>query len=137
MNKLPPLFRLLGTAHALEARLEDRLAPLSLSLAKLGVLRVLAEGGEALPLSELAGKLGCVRSNMTQLIDRLEKDGWVRRAADADDRRVQRATLTPAGRRVYTAGKRVLAAEERAVAAALSGADTAALDRMLGRIGKR
>jgi len=137
MNKLPPLFRLLGTAHALEARLEDRLAPLSLSLAKLGVLRVLAEGDEALPLSELAGKLGCVRSNMTQLIDRLEKDGWVRRAADADDRRVQRATLTPAGRKVYTAGKRVLAAEERAVAAALSGADTAALDRMLGRIGKR
>lgn len=136
MSKAPALFRLLGTAHALEDRLEARLAPLGLSLAKVGVLRVLAEAGEALPLSEVAARLRCVRSNITQLVDRLEKDGWVRRAGDARDRRVQHATLTAAGRKAYAAGKRVVGAEERAVAAAFSSSDTATLSRILGRLGK-
>jgi hypothetical protein len=49
------VFSLLGTAGAVEARLEAAMRPLGLSLAKAGVLTLLAEAKEPLPLSELAG----------------------------------------------------------------------------------
>jgi len=42
-----------------------------------------------------------VRSNITQLMDRLEKDGLVRRRADRDDRRSVLAELTPAGTQAH------------------------------------
>jgi len=88
---------LLDTAEAVESRLEAAVSPLGLSLAKLGVLHPLAEAREPLPLSELAQRTHCVRSNITQLVDRLEKGGLVRRRPDPDDRRGVLAALTPAG----------------------------------------
>ena len=45
-------------------------------------------------LSELAEKLTCVRSNVTQLVDRLEADGLAKRADDPADRRAVRAKVT-------------------------------------------
>src|SRR2546430_14415146 len=77
---------LLETAEAVEARLEAAVSPLGLSLAKLGVLHPLAEARGPLPLSALAERQHCVRSNITQLVDRLEKDGFVRRRPDPPDR---------------------------------------------------
>src|SRR2546421_11457403 len=70
---------LLETAEAVESRLEAAVSPLGLSLAKLGVLHPLAEAREPLSLSELAQRQHCVRSNITQLVDRLEKEGPGRR----------------------------------------------------------
>src|SRR5215831_15229814 len=69
---------ILQTAHALEARLETALGEAGLSGAKFSVLSELVRSGEPLALSELASRLACVRSNMTQLVDRLEADGLVR-----------------------------------------------------------
>src|SRR6266516_3728317 len=86
---------LLEAAGVVEARLEAAVGPLS--LAKLGVLRPLVEAKQPLPLSELAERQHCVRSNITQLVDRLEKEGLVRRRADPTDRRSVLAALTPAG----------------------------------------
>ena len=128
------VFSLLGAAGAVEARLEAAVSPLGLSLAKLGLLRLLAEAKQPLPLSELAQHQRCVRSNITQIVDRLEKDGLVRRRADADDRRSVRAALTPAGERVYARGMRALAHAQRAIASSLRSADAdnlqAALDTL-------
>ncbi len=47
--------------------------------------------------AELADMSICTRATMTGLIDSLEKDGFVRREPDADDRRMQRVTLTEVG----------------------------------------
>ncbi len=65
------VFSFLSAADAVEARLEAALDPTGLSLAKLAVLQFLAEAKEALPLSDLAARQHCVRSNITQLVDRL------------------------------------------------------------------
>jgi DNA-binding MarR family transcriptional regulator len=116
------VFSVLATAEAVEARLEEAVRPLS--LAKLGVLRPLAEASEPLPLSELANLQHCVRSNITQLMDRLEKEGLVRRRADPGDRRSVLAALTPAGQRAYTKALRALVEEQRAIARSLSAGDT-------------
>lgn len=128
------LWRILGTAHQLEARLETGLAAVGLSLAKLGVLRALADARESLTLGELAQHNRCVRSNITQLVDRLETDGLVRREHDPSDRRVRRAALTAAGRTCYEAGARAVAVWEEETGSALSPADAAALDRALGHL---
>src|SRR5258708_29375481 len=81
------VFSLLGAAHALEARLEAAVDKVGLSLAKAGVLKCLADAREPVALSDMAQRLQCVRSNMTQLGDRLEQDGLVRRRADSAGRR--------------------------------------------------
>lgn len=102
--------RLLHTAGRIEARLDQVLeSEAGLSLAKQGVLRALACCQDPTPLSDLAKKLACVRSNVTQLMDRLESEGLVeRRRDDPDDRRSVRAVLTEEGRRRYEQGVRAL-----------------------------
>ena len=77
---------------------EVKLAAVGLSLPKLAALTALSEAGESMPLSQLAERLSCVKSNITQLVDRLEADGFVTRSADPNDRRARLAVLTPAGR---------------------------------------
>jgi DNA-binding MarR family transcriptional regulator len=94
--------------HVLEARLEAALEPLGLSLAKFGLLSNLVEAGEPLPLSTLAERCACVRSNITQLVDRLEADKLVSRSDDPRDRRSIRAELTAEGRTRHAAGSRAL-----------------------------
>ncbi len=109
MNEMSALSLLksLGQANRLaETRLEAALAVLGLSVAKLGVLRVLIQAGEPLPLGQVAERLACVKSNVTQLIDRLEADGLVQRGADPADRRSIRAAITAEGRRRYDLGVR-------------------------------
>src|SRR5438132_14024881 len=122
---------LLETAEAVESRLEAAVSPLGLSLAKLGVLHPLAEAGAPLPLSELAQRQHCVRSNITQLMDRLEKDGLVRRRADPDDRRSVLAELTPAGEQAHAKGVRALADAQRAIVKALKAGEATSLQNAL------
>jgi len=110
-------FELMRTLHTVEGRFESVLEPLGLSLAKFGALSRLVAAGEPLPLGTLAERCACVRSNITQLIDRLESDGLVARADDPRDRRSIRAELTPEGRRRHGAGLKALeAAEDELVA---------------------
>src|SRR5689334_12947331 len=115
----------------MEARLEAALSPTGLSLAKLAVLHFLAEAEEPLPLSDLAARQHCVRSNITQLMDRLEKDGLVRRRADPDDRRSVLAELTPAGRQAHAKGMRALVEAQHAIMSGLKANDVANLKSAL------
>jgi len=106
-------FQVVGALHTVEARLEAALEPLGLSLAKLGVLSRLVAAGEPIPLGTLAERCACVRSNITQLVDRLEAEGLVARTDDPRDRRSIRAELTPEGRRRQAAGLRALEQAEK------------------------
>src|SRR5882762_5288622 len=67
------MYSLVRAAHALESRLEEALEQVGLSLAKFGALSHLVKEGEPLSLSECATRMTCVRSNMTQLVDRLSR----------------------------------------------------------------
>ena len=127
----PMAFRMLGAVHSLEARLEAVLAPAGLSLAKFGVLSKLAAAGEPVALGCLAGLCSCVRSNMTQLIDRLEAEKLVERVADPSDRRSVKAALTAEGRARHAEGAEILDRAEREVFAFLGEEDRATLSRLL------
>jgi DNA-binding MarR family transcriptional regulator len=108
---------LIGALHTVQDQLEAGLEPLGLSLAKLGVLSKLVEAGGPLPLGTLAERCACVRSNITQLVDRLEAEKLVARSDDPRDRRSVRAELTAEGRSRYAAGIRALEKAENGVLA--------------------
>ncbi len=122
---------LMQAAHAVEAQLEAALAQVELSGARLAALTHLVEAGEPVPLGELAEQCACVRSNITQLVDRLEADQLVQRVDDPADRRSLRAQITPLGRERQAAGARKVAEVRRKLARALGAIDAAALRRAL------
>ncbi len=128
------MLSLFGAAHMWEDRLESALAAVGLSVAKLGVLTQLIDATEPLPLSELAARLSCVRSNMTQLVDRLESEGLVRRVHDAADRRSVRAAVTRLGEERQAAGAAELARIGAEFAEQLSPLDRGTLGKALSTL---
>ncbi|MEP6991970.1 MAG: MarR family transcriptional regulator [bacterium] len=122
---------LLDAARAVEARTEGALGEVGLSLAKLGALRHLVLAAEPLTLSHLAERHCCGKSNVTQLVDRLEADGFVARVPDPDDRRTTRATVTDSGRAAYERATALLADMERALDTRLGAAPRAEFARQL------
>ena len=129
-------FQILDAAHAVESRLEGALGDVGLSLAKFGVLARLMEAGEPLPLGSLAERCSCVRSNMTQLIDRLEADRLVERVQEPKDRRSVLAALTEAGRERYSEAAAILETADRDLFASLGDVERTALKLLLQRFGK-
>ena len=129
------MWSLMGAAHAVENRIEEALAQVELSGAKLAALTHLVEAKEPVPLGELAAQCACVRSNITQLVDRLETDKLVRRVDDPADRRSLRAAITPLGRERQAAGAKKVAEVRRRLGKALGAIDHAALKRALSDLG--
>jgi DNA-binding MarR family transcriptional regulator len=128
------MFSLINAGRAVEQRLEEALARVGLSLAKFGALTHLVEAGEPLSLSECAEKMTCVRSNITQLMDRLEADGLVRRVEDPRDRRAVRAAVTRLGAKRQAAGAKEVARVQAGLAKTLNGTGHGALRRALSTI---
>jgi DNA-binding MarR family transcriptional regulator len=132
----PMAFLLIGSVHQLEARLETALGQVGLSLAKFGVIAKLVAAGEPVALGCLAERCSCVRSNMTQLVDRLEAERLVERVSDPGDRRSVRAALTDLGRLRYTEGSRILAAAEGTIFAGLGDDERSTLVRLVRQVGQ-
>ena len=130
----PIAYRLMHAAHRVEARLEEAVAGVDLSGPKFAALDVLVAQGGSMSLSDLAEKLTCVRSNVTQLVDRLEADGLVKRADDPADRRAVRAEVTALGRKRQAAGAKVVHAVLQEVAKELSVVDPSVLKRALDAV---
>ncbi|KAA5837206.1 MarR family transcriptional regulator [Saccharopolyspora hirsuta] len=55
-------------------------------------------GGRSPSLGELAAMLGCDKTNITGMVDRLERRELLSRAVDRNDRRVARLSLTAEGK---------------------------------------
>lgn len=128
------IFALLHAAHALEAKVEEALERAELSSPKFAVLSALISAGKPLALSELATQLSCVRSNMTQLVDRLEGDGLVQRVHCPNDRRLVKAEITQKGRDRQSKGAEEVAQLHRDFASRVRADDRAALERMLSAL---
>jgi DNA-binding MarR family transcriptional regulator len=128
------LYAVLHTSGVLEERVEARLSEIGLSLAKLAALRHLSQAGESLPLGQLAERLACVKSNVTQLVDRLEADGLVSRAGDPNDRRSRLALLTDAGRDACARGMERQQQLEREMFGPLTDDESATLQRLLAKL---
>lgn len=127
-------FSLLHAAQVVGDKLEAALGSVGLSMAKYSALQNLADAGEPLTLSELAERLSCVRSNITQLVDRLEAEGLVRRVDDPSDRRSVRAELTLLGKEKAEAGAAELSRAQSELSEVMTPRDLASLEAALGAL---
>ncbi len=92
---------LMRSGKAVEAKLDGTLDDVALSTTRLLTLRQIAHSDEPLSLGQLATCLAFVKSNATQLVDRLEVDSLVQRVPAAYDRRCTLLALTEAGQARY------------------------------------
>ena len=125
---------LLHAAGVVESFVDAKLAAVGLSIPRLAALDRLIQAGGSLPLGQLAERLACVKSNVTQLVDRLEADGLVTREPDPNDRRSRLAVITEGGRQAYEKGSRVHREAERQLFGALSAEDSASLALIIEKL---
>ena len=128
---------LLEVARMVQERVEEALESVGLSGPKYMTLEQLVRAHEPMSLSALADCRKCVRSNITQLVDRLEADGLVERVADPDDRRAVRARITKLGERRFAAGTKAIRDVQAELAARVSASDREHFLRVLSAFRSR
>ena len=96
----------LRTHQLFMSKLEDALQPYSLSLPRFEVMAILyfSQHGR-LPLGKIGERLQVHPTSISSLVDGLQVQGYVIRAADPHDRRTRLATLTDSGREVVLRAK--------------------------------
>jgi MarR family 2-MHQ and catechol resistance regulon transcriptional repressor len=96
VRTLDTFIKLTRCTFSLLARLAERSSIGDLTYSQFAVLEALYHLGH-MTQGEISAKILKSGSNMTTVIDNLERDGLVRRERDAQDRRVIHVHLTEAG----------------------------------------
>ncbi len=99
--------------QVLLAHLNDALRPFGLTFPRYEALMLLhfTRSG-TLPLGKVGERLQVHRTSVTNIVDKLERDGLVRRVPHAEDRRATLAEITSEGSRVALAATKALHAIE-------------------------
>ena len=126
--------KLFRASRAVLARVEANLVEQSLTLNQLGVLEAILHKG---PLThrELGRKVLTSAGNMTDVVDKLEQRGLVRRVRHTGDRRSVKVELTDEGKAMTEA---MFPAHARRIHAAMGGLDDTELyqlGELLRRLG--
>lgn len=118
--------------------LADRaLAEFGLSDATGWLFIHVARLGDRVPQSELAGALDISSGSLVRLVDQLEEAQLVVREVDPADRRVNRVTLTQAGRALIGRIEPVLTDIRSAILGTISDADLRSANAVLARVDVR
>lgn len=138
MRTLDTFIKLNRCTNSLLARLAARHTVADLTWSQFAVLEALFHLGH-MTQGEISAKVLKSGSNMTTVIDNLERDGLVRRERDAQDRRVIHIHLTKAGNAKVEAvfpGHVAALVEEFKVLTASEQETLGELCKKLGRGGK-
>jgi DNA-binding MarR family transcriptional regulator len=126
------------TGEILSKEAHQVLAPLGITEVQFNVLMLLAYQSDGeLTQTRLGDMLLVNRSNVTGLIDRTEKAGWVRRVSTGEDRRVYYIQITPEGKNLLTRAHRVYYARVEEIMADLSREDWECLSNLTERVRRR
>jgi MarR family 2-MHQ and catechol resistance regulon transcriptional repressor len=130
---------LLHTLRVHSVAIERYLASLDqgkpLSAARHTVLRTLYfADGKRLSQNELSGELGVSRTNITHIIDALERDGLLVRVTNPSDRRSNYIELTPQGVTFCSSFVPTVAQFMASMFEDLSEPELAELNRLLARV---
>jgi DNA-binding MarR family transcriptional regulator len=117
------------------ARFASAVAPLGLTAAEAGVLRLLAHG-PGISQRALATRLGAGPSRVVVLIDSLEEAGLVVRKRSETDRRNHELRLTDAGTTTLTRLRGVAERHERDLLAPLTAAERTQLADLLEKLSR-
>lgn len=120
-------------SHALQRAFNEELAPQGVTYRQAQVLGCLALEGQ-LSQTDLAERMRIEPPTLVGILDRMERDGWIRRDGDKTDRRRKFIQPTPAAKPVWT---KIVAAAKRVrtrASAGLSAAQLAQLKKLLGMV---
>ncbi|GMQ77319.1 MAG: MarR family winged helix-turn-helix transcriptional regulator [Gammaproteobacteria bacterium] len=115
-------FILHDVARLLRTTYDRRVRDLGLTRSQWWVLTHLFRK-DGITQSELAEMLEVEKPSLGRLLDRLEAKGWVRRAADARDRRAKRVYLTDAAQAPMRVMREIAAGVREDALSGLSAAD--------------
>ena len=126
--------RLLATTNLVQAELRRRLRDeFETTLPRFDLMAQLERHPEGLKMSEISRRLMVTGGNVTGITDQLEKEGFVAREADPNDRRAFSVRLTPAGRIAFD---KMARAHEQWVVELLGGLGRDEKSKMYQRLGK-
>ena len=95
-------FNLLKTGTWVEERIKEVLKPFNLTHAQLNALHILVENDPSpASASELKNKILVSNPDVTRLVDRLEKKGYVTREICPENRRKIDISLSESGRELF------------------------------------
>ena len=124
-------FRFIRLHRRVSGAIAGELKALGLSIPQFDLLSTLTER-EGVSQQELAQRLYVTKGNVSGLVDRLVEAGLVERRALAGDRRSHALHLTGQGRELAQAGIKAQRDYVARTLGRLTGADLAALDRLVG-----
>ena len=136
-RRLKAWIHLLGVTRRVESELREFLRLRhDTTLPRFDVMAALWRRRDGVTMSELSRMLLVSNGNATAVVDRLEKDGFVRRRPSETDRRTVFVALTDDGLRAFEGMAGEHEKEVDRLLGNLSEADLDALTTMFRRIGK-
>ena len=140
-NRQPPIDDLDRFPTARIARLARRLRhgfdlllePFGLTGVQFALLQRLSRV-DGLVQADLGRRMAIEPATLTGIVQRLERDGWVRRDCDPENRRLQRVWLTDKARDAMPALLRVQAHRRRRILSGFSQEELASFEVLLERL---
>ena len=124
--------RLLSCTMAIEKDVQRKLAARGATLARFDILAALDRHPEGKTMGALSRALLVSNGNVTQLVQKLGKDGLVRIAPSPQDRRASIVRLTPSGRADFA---RLAAAHHDWIDGLLAGMDAGERENLYQALG--
>jgi DNA-binding MarR family transcriptional regulator len=128
-----PTARIARLSRRLRHGLDQLLEPFGLTAVQFALLQRLAQV-DGLVQADLGRRMAIEPATLTGIVQRLERDGWVRRDCDPDNRRLQRVWLTEKARAAMPALRRVQSRRRRCIFSGFSPEDMARLEELLERM---
>ena len=133
---LPALLRVFGLFRQ---AMDPHFTRFGISGPQWAILRVLvrdeSEGGKGVPHKEIGRRLFIQPPSVTAVVDRLERQGLVRRGGSTDDLRVRPVALTASGRKLVARIESVHCRHLQTLFGVLSDSEQSRLRALLGKLG--
>ncbi|HTE85828.1 MAG TPA: MarR family transcriptional regulator [Dehalococcoidia bacterium] len=129
----PVTTRIGRLARRLRHAFDESLEPYGLTGVQMGLLSRL-QRADGLVQADLGRRMAIEPATLTGILQRLEREGWLRRSCDPDNRRLQRVWLTDKAREAVPALEREQSRHRRRALAGLNAAELAQLEQLLDRI---
>lgn len=137
-RRLKMWIRMLGVTRGSESHLREFLrVKHNTTLPRFDAMAALYRRRDGVTMSELSRMLLVSNGNATAVVDRLEKDGLVRRTQSDSDRRTVFVALTPEGLAQFEGLASDHEAEVNKLFNGLTDADLESLTEILKRMGKQ
>lgn len=123
LRRLPQLLR--RAWYSLNQAFRRRIAHLDITPDQYTVLRNLAEAGpKGITQSRLTANMTSDPNTVASLVNRMERNGLLRREIDASDRRARRLRLAPTGRRKFKAAQSIAIHLQEEILSPLAGTES-------------